>query len=68
MSDEKVALKKIVQICTNFNVLSMYVILFSISAGILINASFFLHNIFQPKALFDQWTNQRSSEGFSKAL
>ena len=42
MPDEKVALKKIVQICTNFGTLSMHVILLSVSARILINASFFV--------------------------
>ena len=42
MSDEKVALKKIIPICSNFGTLSMDVILFSISAPILMNSSFFV--------------------------
>ena len=36
-------------LCTSF--------FFSISAWILMNASFFLYDCFQPKALFEQWTN-----------
>ena len=49
ISDEKVALKKIVQISTNFGVFSIYVILFSISAWILMNGSFFRTTAFNPK-------------------
>ena len=48
MSDEKVVLKKIVQICTNFGTLSTRVILFSVSARILTNASFFCTTTFNP--------------------
>ena len=54
MSDEKVVLKKIVQICTNFGTLSMHVILFSISARILMNSSFYLYDYFQLDAFFEQ--------------
>ena len=52
ISDEKVALKKVVQIDMNFVVLSMYVILFSISAWILMNASFFCTTAFNSKLFF----------------
>ena len=48
ISDEKVACKKIIQICTNCSTLSMHHSLFSISARILINASLFLYDSFQP--------------------
>ena len=52
MSDEKVVLKKIVQICTNFGTLSTRVILFSVSARILTNASFFCTTTFNPGLFF----------------
>ena len=48
ISDEKVACKNIIQICTNCGTLSMQDILFSIFAWILINASLFLYDSFNP--------------------
>ena len=48
MLDKKVTLKKTVQICTNFGTLSLHVILFSISARILMNSSFFYTTTFNP--------------------
>ena len=53
MLDEKVALKKIIQICSNFGTLSMHVILLSISGRILMNSSFFVR-LFSTRDSF--WT------------
>ena len=67
ISDEKVALKKIIQICSNFGTLSMHVILFSISARILMNSSFFVR-LFSTRASFWAVNKLEIFRGFQQGI
>ena len=67
MSDGKVALKKIIQICSNFDTLSMHVILFSISARILMNSSFFVR-LFSARGSFWAGNKLEIFRGFQQGI
>ena len=67
ISDEKVALKKIIQIYSNFGKVSMLVILFSISARILMNSSFFVR-LFSTRSSFWAVNKLEIFRGFQQGI